>query len=191
MDFINKTHLPEDEDPVLAANTATLEHNEIAVHFTIVRETTHGCNGFLCQIVISSTTVLYELSTLSLDTRSNTVYLPVNLSPVMVTLLTSTGDGELDPARMPRTDTGYLTETLMSLTWQLLCVPTRRNTLTSVTLGSTDNVDHLALCEHISDRNTFLEVLHGPVYLVADATSIYLDFQNVGLLLALVENLLL
>lgn len=63
----------------------------------------------------------------------DTVDLLVDLCAVVVALLTGPGDGELNSARMPRTNTGNFTETLVRLARQLLCVPTRGYTWATTT----------------------------------------------------------
>jgi len=75
---------------------------------------------------------------------------------MMVTLLTSTGDGVLDTRRMPRADTSDLSETLVGLAWKLLGVPSAGYSLESVTLGYSDGVNHLVLSEHLVDENLLL-----------------------------------
>ncbi len=59
---------------------------------------------------------------------SHTVDLLVDLSSVVVALLTGPRHGEADARRMPRTDTRHLAETLVSLARQLLGVPARSYT---------------------------------------------------------------
>ena len=70
------------------------------------------------------------LSLSGVDTAADAVNLFVQLSTMMVSLLTSTGDCELDTGRMPSSDTGNFTETFMSLAGQFACVPTWSDTLT-------------------------------------------------------------
>lgn len=117
-------YLPEHEDPVLAANASSLDRDEIIVDFTIVREATHGCDRLLGEIIVSSPAVLDQLAIESPDGIADTIDLPVGFCPVTVALLTGTSNSELDPAGMPSTNTGNFTQTLVSLTGELLCVPT-------------------------------------------------------------------
>lgn len=60
-----------------------------------------------------------------------------------------------------------------------------------MTLGSADDIDHLVLGEHVSDRHALLEVAHGPLNLVFDGAAVELDLQEICLLLGLAEQLLL
>merc|ERR1719234_2886190 len=90
---------------------------------------------------------------------------------------------------MPGSNTGNLPETLVSLPWELLGVPPAGNTLVSVTLGHSDDVDHLVLSKHLADGHLLLKVLTGKVNLVGNRASVELDLHDVSLLLPAAEEL--
>lgn len=121
--------------------------------------------------------------------RADTVDLLVDLGTMMVALLTSTSDRERDSTRMPRADTSDLAETLVSLSRQLACVPTRCDALVSVTLGNTNDVDHFVLREDLRDGDLLLKVVAGELDLVGDGTTVQLDLHDVRLLLTLLQEL--
>lgn len=51
--YNKETYLPEGDNTLLWSNNTTLDHEEIIVNFTIVREASHGSNGLLSQIILS------------------------------------------------------------------------------------------------------------------------------------------
>lgn len=53
--------LTQGKDTLLGANAATLDHDKVVSDFTIMRETTHGGDGFVGQIVFSGSIVLDNL----------------------------------------------------------------------------------------------------------------------------------
>lgn len=114
---------------------------------------------------------------------ANAVHLVVDRGTVVVTHLTSTGNGPLHVGRMPCTDTSDLAETLVCLTRQLLGAPTAGDTLVSVTLGDGDAVDHLVLLEDRVDLHRLLEEAVAEFDLVSDGATVDLDLHQVGLLL--------
>ena len=101
----------------------------------------------------------------------------------MVTHLTGTGNGPLDVARVPGTDTSNLAETLVSLARKLLGTPTAGNTLKTVTLGDGNDIDHLVLLEDGVDLDGLLEEVAGEVNLLGNGATVDLDLHKVGLLL--------
>lgn len=64
------------------------------------------------------------LAVLGVDALADSVDLLVHFSTVVITLLTSTSNSEGHTARMPGTDTGHLSQTLMCLPGKFLRVPT-------------------------------------------------------------------
>lgn len=102
---------------------------------------------------------------------------------VVVTHLTSTGNSPLDVVRVPGTNTGDLTQALVSLTGQLGGTPTAGDTLETVTLGDSNDVDHLVLLEDAVDLDGLLKEVAGEVNLVGNGTTVDLDLHEVGLLL--------
>lgn len=101
----------------------------------------------------------------------------------MVTLLTGTGNSPLDVGRMPSTDTSNLSETLVSLTGELLGTPAGGDTAESVTLGDGDNVNDLILLEDAVDGDGLLEEVLAEVDLLGNGATVDLDLHEVGLLL--------
>ena len=76
-------------------------------------------------------TILETISYLSVlhgISSSHSVDLFVYLGSVMVALLSSSGHGELDPARMPSSNTCNLPQTLIVLPRQLLGMPSAGDT---------------------------------------------------------------
>ena len=98
--------------------------------------------------------------------------------------LTSTGDGEHDLRRMPGTDTSNLSETLVSFSWELLGSPSVSDTLETVALGDSDNIDVLVLFEDGGDINGLLEEIVGVFNLVGDGSTVHLNLHEMSLLLA-------
>ncbi len=84
---------------------------------------------------------------------------------------------------MPGTDTSNLSETLVCLSWKLLGSPSAGNTLETVALGNSDNINHLILLEDGSNLHWLLEEAVGEINLLSNATSVDLDFHQMGLLL--------
>ena len=116
-------------------------------------------------------------------TLTDTVDLVVDGGTVVVTHLTSTGNGPLDVSRVPGTDTSDLTETLVGLARKLLGSPTGSDTVVSVTLGDSDDIDHLVVLEDGGDLDGLLEETVTVRDLVGDGATVDLDLHKVGLLL--------
>jgi len=168
--------LTESDNTLLWATDTTLNHQPILVDLTVTDEATHRGNSLLGRIVVA-------LGVLRIFTLTDTVDLLVDLGTVMVTVLTSTRDLELNASRMPSTDTGNLTETTVSLTRKTGNTPTSDNTINTATLCNTDAINHLVLLEDGVNLDLFLEKTNAEVNLSGDITTVNLDLLNVGLLL--------
>jgi len=116
-------------------------------------------------------------------TLTNAVDLVVDGSTVVVSHLTGAGNSPLDVARVPSTNTGDLSETLVCLTRKLLGTPTGGDTVETVTLGNGNDVNHLVLLEDAGDIDGLLEKLLTERDLVGDGATVDLDLHKVGLLL--------
>jgi len=181
--------LADVEDALPDADARAFDHDEVLLHHTVVREATHGIDGLLGDVLLSSTVALNELSVLHVESVSDAVNLLVDLGSVMITLLTDTSHRVGDSGRMPGSDTGDLAKTLVSLARQLLHMPTGNNTFNSVTLSDSDDINHLILGKDIFDRNRLLHESAGEIHFLGDRAAVQLDLVNVGLLLALAEEL--
>merc|ERR1712165_229693 len=189
---VGEERLPQGEGPLLGSNAAALDHDEVLLDLSVVRETTHWVDGLVSDIILGGGVVLDKLAILHVVASAHPVDLLVHLSPVVVALLAGPGHSALDPAGMPGSNTGDLPQTLVSFPGQLLGVPPASDALVSVTLGDTDHVNHLILGKHLADGNLLLKVLTGKVDLVGNGASVQLNLHDVSLLLVeVLLNLLL
>jgi hypothetical protein len=172
--------LAESQHSLLDTNSATLQHQPILSDNTVVRESTNRSNGLLRVIELSGGIVLL----LCLANAENTL---VHFRTMVVTVLTSTRDSELDTARMPSANTGNLAKTLVGLARKTSGSPTSGHTLESLTLGDTKNIDVLVEVEDVVNTDLLLQQLLAELDLLGDSASVDLDFHDVGLLLAEVE----
>merc|ERR1711865_108769 len=132
--------LAQGDHPLLHTDGAALDHQSILVHDTVVREATNWGDWLLSQIVVGG-------GTLGVAGLHDAVDLLVDLSTVMVTILTSTGHGVGHLGRMPGANASHLAQTTMGLARQASHAPTGGHTLGTPTLGHTNDVDHLVLRE--------------------------------------------
>lgn len=54
-------HLSESDNPLLGSDAATLDHDEVLLDLSVVRESTHGVDGLVGQVVIGGGIVLDQL----------------------------------------------------------------------------------------------------------------------------------
>ena len=122
------SYLTKGQHTLLRSNATTLDHDKVLLDQSVMGESTHGVDRLISQIIIGSSIVLHKLAILHVESITDVVNLLVDLGTVMVTLLTGASDGELDSAWMPGTDTSDLAKTFVSLSWQLLGMPTGGHT---------------------------------------------------------------
>lgn len=173
---VDLVRLADSQNTLLHTRAAALDHDEVVLHHTVVGEATHGGNGLLGGVELGGGRGL-------VSTVTDTVDLLVELSTVVVTVLTRAGNGEHNVGRVPGTDTGDLAETLVGLARKLLGTPTGSHTLVTLTLGNTDNVNVLVLGEEAADVNSLLKETLGELNLVGDRATVDLDLHEVSLLL--------
>jgi hypothetical protein len=173
---VSEHGLAESHDSLLDTRDGALDHDEVILNLTITDEATQRGDGLLGDILLGGGVTLVV-------TLTNAVNLVVDRGTVMVTHLTGTGNSPLDVGRMPSTDTSNLTETLVSLTRELLGAPTGGDTVVTVTLGDGDDIDHLILLEDAVDREGLLEETVAELDLVGNGATVDLDLHKMGLLL--------
>ena len=110
-----------------------------------MRESTHGVDGLVSDVIIGGGIVLDELAINLVESVPHVVDLLVDLGTVVESLLTSTGNGVLDPAGMPGSNTSNLAETFVGLAGKFLCVPTACDTLTWKQRKENFKTDHDAI----------------------------------------------
>jgi len=177
--------LSEGDGSLLGSADTALDHDEVRLDKTVLNKATNGVDALVGDIDLGGSVVLDFLAVDGVEAGADSVDLLVDLSSVMVSLLARSSNGERDSGWMPGTNTGDLSETLVSLSGKLLCVPSAGDTVVTSTLGDTDNVDHLGLGEDSVDGDLLFEVAGGPVDLLGDVvTTIDLDFDDVSLLLS-------
>src|SRR5262249_30250460 len=81
------------------------------------------------------------------------------------------------------TNTSNFSQTLVRLSWQLLCTPSAGNTLETMTLGNRNAVNHFILLEDGVDLNGLLKQGVTEFNLICGATAVDLDLHQVCLLL--------
>jgi len=182
-DLRNQT-LSDEEGSLLGTNTATLDDDEILLDDTVMGETTQRSDGLFGQIGSSGGVVS---TTFVSNTNTDSVDFLVHFSSMMVTQLTSSGNGESYSGRMPSSDTSDLSETSMGLSGKSLSSESGSDTFVSLTLGNTENISHFIRVEDLGNSNFLFEVGLGEVDLLGDITTVNLDFHDVSLLLSEVE----
>jgi len=162
------------------SHDGTLDKEEIVVDDTVMWETTEWGDVLDMWIVLGRGIVVNTTE----GTSSDLVYLLVKLCSVVVTQVTDSSNSPLNSRWMPSTDTSNLSETSMSLSWKSGNLESLDNTLSSLTSGNGNGINHLILVENISDLDVLLEVVDGPLNLILNLATVDLDFHNVSFLLS-------
>ena len=173
---VDLVRLADRQNTLLDTRAAALDHDEVVLNNTVVGEATHGRDRLLSSIKLRSTRSLVSAVT-------NAVNLLVQLSAVVVTILTRASHREHNVSRVPSTNTSHLTKTLVSLTRQLRDTPTSSYTFVTLTLRHTDDINVLVLSEKAVHINSLLEEAMSKVNLVRDRAAVHLNLHEVGLLL--------
>jgi len=118
---------------------------------------------------------------------TNFVNLLVKLSPVVVTVLTSTRYSPLNGGRVPGTNTGHLPQSTVGLARQSGNTPASNDTFVALTLGDTNGIDELWLTEDVGDGHGLLQETDREIDLVTDGAAVDLDLHDMGLLLPQIE----
>jgi len=132
--------LSQSQNSLLGSNSASLEQQEVVLDDSVMWESSHWVDGLLGEIGLGGSGLL-------VSGLSDSVDLLVDLGSVMVSVLSSTWNREGNTGWMPGSDTGDLTESLVSLTWKSGGSPSGGNSLKSVSLGDSDDIDLLVLVE--------------------------------------------
>ena len=60
--FLN--YLSQSENTFLGSNTTSLDHNKVLFDQTVMRESSHRIDGFICQIIIGGGIIFHKLENL-------------------------------------------------------------------------------------------------------------------------------
>lgn len=168
--------LTESKDALLGTKAAALDHEEVVSDDTVVGEATHGSDGLGGKVELGGT--------VAVSASANTVDLLVHLGTVVVAELTGAAHGPRDAGRMPGTDTTDLAETTVGLAGKTADAIALDDTLVTLTLGATEDIDGLVHAEDRVDGDLLLEESKGVVDLLLDGATVDLDLHDVSLLLA-------
>lgn len=176
----------EHQRSLLGSNATSLDHDEVISDNTVMRESSHRGDVLLSQIVLGGSVVGGSF----VGGLSDSVDLLSDLSSVVITVVTSSGDSPLGVGWMPGSDTSDSSVTSVSLSWQKSGSPSFGDTGGSVTLGDSQNIDNLSVLENVVDLDFLLKELNGVVNLLSSvSSSVDLDLNDVSGLGAQVRDL--
>jgi len=172
--------LSEHDDLLLGSDATSLDDDEIVADNSVVWESSEWGDLLISDILGSGSTVW-------LSTVTDSVDLLVQFSSVVITQLTSSGNGELDSGWMPSSNTSDLSETSMGLLLQVSDSESLDDSGNSLTSGDSDDIDLLVLLEDLINLDLLFEELVGKINLLGNISSVNLDLNDVVLLLSEVE----
>lgn len=167
--------LPEDQRPLDGTDAASLEKDEVVPDLSVPDEPSHGSDGFLGQVELCGGVGGIASLTYSVD-------LLVLFGPVVVSHLTSPGNGPLDPGGMPRSDAADLSESSVGLSGELLAAESLDDSAESFSFGGTEHIDGLEILENLIDCDFLLEETIAELDFVLNGSSVDLDLVDIGLL---------
>jgi len=112
--------LAEGDGALAGTSNAAFDHDPVLVDLAVVRKSTNRGDALLGEISLSG-------SRFGITLLSNAEDPLVDLSTVMVSLLTSTSNGGGDTGRMPRSNASNLAKSTMSLARKTSDAPTANN----------------------------------------------------------------
>ena len=122
------TNLPQCENSFLRSRYTSFQHDVVVPHIAVVGEASERGDGLLRGVELGGRVVLDDLAVLGVHPLPDAVDLLVDLRAVVVAFLAGTGHRVLHPTGMPRANTRNLSQTLVGLPRQFLCVPTTGDT---------------------------------------------------------------
>jgi len=169
--------LSKSDGASLNSGASSLDHDVILGDNSVSDESSQGVDGLAGQIELGRSIVL-------LSSLSNLVDLLVDFSSVMESVLSSSSNSEGNSGRMPSSDTGDLTKSLVSLSGKSSSTPSRSHSGESVTLGGGEGIKHLVLSEDSINGNLLLEKSISEVNLLFNGSSVNLNLEEMGLALS-------
>ena len=178
---MNDKWFTEKNESFFRTNTTSFDNDEIISYNTIMRETSHRSNIFLCDINLCCCTIFGSTS----FSFSHSIYFFINFSSMEITILTSSSNSPCNTRWMPSTNTSYFSVTSMWFFLKMSNTPSRNNTFKSLTFSNTNNINKLILIKNLIDTNFLLEMFVSKSNFFSNIfSSINLDLENIVFLLS-------
>jgi hypothetical protein len=164
-------------------HAGSLDHDKVVLDFTVVWEASDWIDGFFSQIGFGGTVVHVDLAVFGLVAGTQSVDLFVDFDSVVVTFLTTSGNGVGNSGWMPSTNTSDLSETSVCFSGKFLGTPSAGYTLSSVTLSDTNAIGVVVGFVDGSNGDLLFKETFGEVNFGGGVTSVNLKFDDVSFLL--------